>query len=40
MRELMFGDRKAMGETGYNEQETPLEVDKEKLEIVSFAIFK
>ena len=36
----MFGDRKAMGETGYNEQETPFEVDKEKQEIVVKTIFR
>ena len=40
LRSLMFGDRKAMGETGYAEQETPFEVDKEKQEIVVKNIFR
>jgi hypothetical protein len=35
----MFGDRKAMGETGYAEQETPFEVDENKQEIVVKTIF-
>ncbi len=30
----MFGDRKAKGEDGFDEHETPFEVDKEKQEIV------
>jgi hypothetical protein len=30
----MFGDRKAMGETGFDEQEPTFEVDKEKLKVL------
>jgi hypothetical protein len=36
----MFGDRKAKGEDGYDEHETPFEVDKEKQEIVVKTIFR
>ena len=40
LRSLMFGDRKAIGEPGYEEQIKEFEVDKDKQELVVKTIFR
>ncbi len=40
LRSLMFGDRKAKDEAGYDDQEPIFEVDKQKQEIVVKTIFR
>lgn len=40
LRSLMFGDRKAIGEPGYEEKDKDFEVDKDKMELVVLTIFR